>query len=200
MDAAPFFSDNIFRLLIIPILIFCARIMDVSIGTMRVIFVSRGFKFYAALCGFFEVLIWIIAITQIIKNLNNPLYYVAYAGGFASGNYLGMVLEEKIALGTVLLRIIIPHEIEELEKYLTQSKFGMTVLEAKGIYGDVKILFTVVKRKELVNILCSIEAIDPNIFYTVEDIRYFNKNTLSVCRNIKNTPSFLQSLLRLKNP
>jgi len=120
MESGSFFSDHIFRLVIIPVLIFLARIMDVSIGTMRVIFVSRGFKFYAALCGFFEVLIWIIAITQIIKNLNNPLYYIAYAGGFATGNFIGMVLEEKIALGTVLLRIVVPHEIEELEKYLKE--------------------------------------------------------------------------------
>ena len=200
MESGSFFSDHIFRLVIIPVLIFLARIMDVSIGTMRVIFVSRGFKFYAALCGFFEVLIWIIAITQIIKNLNNPLYYIAYAGGFATGNFIGMVLEEKIALGTVLLRIVVPHEIEELEKYLKESNFGMTVLEAKGIYSDVKILFTVLPRKELEHVLCSIEKINPNIFYTVEDIRYFNKNALSVCRDIKITNKFLQLLLRVKNP
>lgn len=200
MDISSLFSDNIFRYLIIPVLIFMARIMDVSIGTMRVIFVSRGFKIFAALCGFFEVLIWIIAITQIIKNLNNPLYYIAYAGGFATGNYIGMVLEEKIALGTVLLRIVIPHEIPELEKYLKESKYGLTVLEAKGLYSEVKILFTVLPRKELDKVLSYVEKIDPNVFYTVEDIRYFNKKTDSMSRDTKMSKGFLQSLLRIKNP
>jgi uncharacterized protein YebE (UPF0316 family) len=200
MDISSIFSDNIFRYLIIPVLIFMARIMDVSIGTMRVIFVSRGFKLFAAFCGFFEVLIWIIAITQIIKNLNNPLYYIAYAGGFATGNYIGMVLEEKIALGTVLLRIVIPHEIPELEKYLRESKYGLTVLEAKGLYNEVKILFTVLPRKEVDKVLCYIEKINPNVFYTVEDIRYFNKKTDSMSRDPKMSRGFLQSLLRILNP
>src|SRR4030042_205994 len=89
MDLASFYSSEVFTLVIIPLLIFMARICDVTLDTARIIYESRGMKLLAAVIGFFEVLIWLISITQIIHNLTNIIYYVAYAGGFAMGNFIG---------------------------------------------------------------------------------------------------------------
>ncbi len=98
---ADFFGSDWFNYLVLPAAIFLARICDVTIGTLRIIFVSKGNKLIAPVLGFFEVLIWIIAITRIIENLNNPFCYVAYAAGFATGNYIGLRVEEKLAVGIV---------------------------------------------------------------------------------------------------
>ena len=95
------FNSNFYAWLLLPFLIFMARIADVSIGTVRLIFVSRGFKYLAPIVGFFEVHIWLLAIGQIMKNLSNPICYLGYAGGFAMGNYVGMHIAEKLSLGVV---------------------------------------------------------------------------------------------------
>src|SRR5665648_86798 len=105
MDYLAINSDT-FSLFILPALIFIARIMDVSLGTIRIIFVIRGQKLLATLLGFFEIMIWLLAIGQIFQNLTDITYYIAYAGGFAAGNYVGIYLESKLALGTLAVRII----------------------------------------------------------------------------------------------
>ena len=94
-----FFGSEIFTFIILPILIFIARVCDVSIGTMRIIFISRGAKILAPLLGFFEILIWLVAIGKVMQNLDNIACYVAYAGGFATGNFVGIRIEEKLAMG-----------------------------------------------------------------------------------------------------
>ena len=160
---------------LVPILIFSARIMDVSIGTMRVIFISRGYKMFAAVSGFFEVLIWVFAITQILSNLTNPVYYIAYAGGFATGNYVGMRIEEKIALGKVLVRVITPNNVANMTDFLRKRNFGVTTHDARGLYGNVKILFTIIPRRDLDTVVDAIRKLNPKAFYTVEDVRYVHE-------------------------
>ena len=179
MESIAFFNTTIFKYIILPILIIIARVTDVSIGTMRVIFVSKGYKLFAALCGFFEVLVWIFAITQILKNITNPLYYFAYAGGFAIGNFVGMLIEEKIALGYVLIRVITPNELVELTDYLKNHSHGVTIHDAEGLYGTVKILFTIIPRYDLEQITSFIKVVNPHAFYTVEDIRSVNVRNFS---------------------
>ena len=174
MDISSFMAMPVFTYVILPFLIFCSRIVDVSIGTMRMIFVSKGYKLLAVLCGFFEILIWMIAITQIMQNLTNPLYYIAYAGGFATGNYVGMFIEEKIALGNVFLQIITPNELFELISYLKDNDYGATIVDGKGVAGTVKILFTIVPRSELDSIVSFIKKVNPQAFYTIEDLRHVN--------------------------
>ena len=93
-------------LIIIPLLIFVARIFDVTLGTIRIILVSRGVKIPAALLGFFEVLIWLIAIGRVMQNLNNVSNYIAYAGGFAMGNFVGIYIENKLAMGLLSIRVV----------------------------------------------------------------------------------------------
>ena len=88
-----------FSLLVLPVLIFCARIVDVSLDTMRILYMNRGRKVIAPLLGFVQALIWILAVSQVMKNLANPICYLAYGAGFATGNYVGMRIEEKVATG-----------------------------------------------------------------------------------------------------
>ncbi len=156
-----------------------ARITDVSIGTMRVIFVSRGYKFFAAVAGFFEVLIWIVAITNIMQNLSSPLYYLAYAAGFAIGNYLGMCIEEKIALGHVMPSIVTKNEMSDLTAFLKEREYGITMLPAKGMYGTVRILMSVIPRNDLEDVIEYIKEVNPQAFYTVEDIRFVNDKSVA---------------------
>lgn len=160
-----------FSLIILPLLIFTARICDVSIGTLRIILVGRGHKMLAPLLGFFEVLVWLIAIQQIMQNLTNTIYYFAYAAGFAAGNYVGMLIEEKIALGILVIRIITNQSAEKLIEKLRQQDYGVTSIDAAGKTGPVNVLYTIIRRADLKNIITLINDYHPNAFYSVEDVK-----------------------------
>jgi uncharacterized protein YebE (UPF0316 family) len=170
MDAA-FLNSDIFKFVVLPLIIFSTRICDVTLDTLRIIYVSRGLKILAASIGFFEVLIWLFAITQIFKNLTNPLYYVAYAGGFAMGNFVGIFIEERMAIGTVVVRIITQKDAAELIEQLKNAGYGVTHVDAQGAQGPVKIIFTIVKRKDIDHVLGIIQLSNPLAFYTIEDVR-----------------------------
>jgi uncharacterized protein YebE (UPF0316 family) len=174
MDAA-FFQSEIFRYVLLPLLIFSTRICDVTLDTLRIIYVSRGIKFLAASIGFFEVLIWLFAITQIFKNLTNPLCYIGYAGGFAMGNFIGILIEERMAIGTVVIRIITQKDADELIELLKNTGYGVTHVDAQGSQGPVKIIFTIVKRKDIEHVLDILRSCNPLAFYTIEDVRSVRK-------------------------
>lgn len=159
-----------FTWVVIPVVIFLARIVDVTIGTARVIFVSRGYRFLAAGAGFFEVLIWLMAIGQIMQNLTNPLCYIAYASGFALGNYIGITLTEKLSLGIVLIRVIVNQSAEKLLESFKKNQFGVTSLEGTGAYGSVNIVFTIVPRHQVRQVVSIIKAFNPQAFYSIEEI------------------------------
>ena len=135
MDIAAFYHSEIFKFIILPAIIFLARICDVTLDTLRIIYVSRGLKFLAPLVGFFEVLIWLMAITQILSNMTNITYYIAYAGGFAMGNFIGIAIEEKMAIGTVVIRIITQKHAVELIEFLKCDGYGVTHVDAQGAQG-----------------------------------------------------------------
>ncbi|MDD5193866.1 MAG: DUF5698 domain-containing protein [Candidatus Nanoarchaeia archaeon] len=170
--------EIIFAYGILPLLIFLARVMDVSLGTIRIIFISKGFKLLSLIIGFFEVLIWLTAINQIWSNLNNVWLFIAYAGGFAVGNYVGIWLDEKISLGHAMVRIIIRKNSNKLIKELERNNYQITILNGQSgnEETDVKVILSVIKRKELKNIFEIIKRINPKAFYTVEDIRSTRKN------------------------
>jgi Uncharacterized protein conserved in bacteria len=161
----------LFTWVILPILIFFARIMDQTIGTLRLIFLSKGMKYIAPFLGFFEVIIWLLAVGQIMQHLDNWLSYVAYGAGFATGNFIGMLLEEKISLGTVIIRVILSRQSPELIDELKSQNFGLTLVDAEGSKGSVKLIFSIIRRKELLNFINTIHQFNPNAFYTVEDVK-----------------------------
>ncbi len=164
-----------FLYIILPLLVFLARILDVTIGTLRIIFVSKGLKHFAAVLGFFESLIWLIAVAQVMQNLNSWQTYIAFACGFGAGNYVGVVLEERIALGNLLIRIITMKEADELVDVLWKAGYGVTSVDATGESGPVKLIFSITKRRNLHKIIAIIKKYNPNAFYTIEDMRYVNQ-------------------------
>ena len=97
---------DFFNWFLFPLIIFCSRLCDVSLGTLRSVLASKGNKKIVPYIGFFEVLLWLIAISQIMKNLNNVMCYFAWAGGYAMGSYVGLTIEEKLAIGKQVMRII----------------------------------------------------------------------------------------------
>jgi uncharacterized protein YebE (UPF0316 family) len=143
-------------------------------GTLRIIFVAKGLKHFAAILGFFESLIWLIAVAQVMQNLNSWQTYVAFALGFAAGNFVGVVLEERIALGNLLIRVITMKEADELVGVLRKSGYGVTSVDAQGESGPVKLIFSITKRRNLGKIIAIIKQYNPNAFYTIEDMRYVN--------------------------
>ncbi|MBN2322764.1 MAG: DUF2179 domain-containing protein [Spirochaetes bacterium] len=165
------FDSRTFTWIILPLLIFFARICDVSIGTLRIIFVSRGNKLAAPLLGFFEVLIWLTAIGKIMQNLDNIMAYVAYGGGFAMGNFIGIWIEQKLAVGLVILRVITRKDAAALSEDLRSRGFGVTCIDAEGNEGPVNIVYSVLKRSALGEAIGLVEKMNPGAFYSIEDVR-----------------------------
>ena len=132
-------ASDAFKWAILPLLIFSARIMDVTLGTMRIVFVSRELKYIAPVVGFFEVLIWLFAIRVIMQNLNNIFCYIAYGAGFAMGVFIGLHIEQRLAIGGSLIRIITRKDATELIRHLRSKGYGVTNMDAKGAEGKVHI-------------------------------------------------------------
>lgn len=183
-----------FAWVLLPILIFLARIVDVSIATIRILFLSKGIKGWTTLMAFFEILIWLLAMTQIMKNLSNPVCYIAYAGGFATGTYVGMMIEEKLAFGKVLVQVISPLDVSPLIKRFEVDNIGVTKVRAEGVKGGVHILYSVVDRSSLNSIKKCILSFDPKAFYLVHEIKYSNKGIFTP----KNSMRRIERLRRLR--
>ncbi len=155
----------------LPLMVFVARVIDVTLGTLRIIFVSRGHKYLAPLLGFVEVFIWIVAVSQIMRGVNSLVAYLAYAAGFAAGNYVGMWVEGRLAIGKLMLRTILPGDTQELADALHEAGFGVTRSEALGANGPVSILFTAINRKDMPVVVGIIHHRYPKAFLTVEELR-----------------------------
>jgi len=163
--------SSLFNWIILPSLIFSIRVVDVSMGTLRIILMSRGKKNWVPFFGFVEIFIWLIAIKQIFHNLNNWMCYIAYAGGFAMGNYVGMWLDDKLALGFQVVRIITRTDASNLISALIKNGYGVTHADGEGATGRVKIIFTLIHRKCLPEVREMIQQFNPRAFYSVEDVR-----------------------------
>ena len=167
-----FFQSEIYTYLVLPLFIFLARIADVTLGTTKIILISKGYKKIVPLLGFFEIFIWILAISRIMQNLDNVICYFAYAGGFASGNYIGMLLEEKLALGDLLIRVITQKDATGLINSLHEQGYGTTSVEAMGLKDHVHIIYTIVKRAEFKEVVDIIHSFNPKAFFSIEDLRF----------------------------
>jgi len=173
MDTS-FFDSSLFTFIILPIIIFFTRVVDVSLDTLRIIFISRGNKLVAPLLGFFAVLVWLMAITQIMQHLDNWVCYIAYAGGFATGNYIGLIIEEKLAIGFQVIRVITGRDSTPLIENLRNKGYGTTSIWAEGKEGKVHIIFSIVKRSDVQEVVALINIFNPKAFYSIEDIRSLN--------------------------
>lgn len=163
---------------LVTLLIFCARMVDVSLATVRIILVARGLKRIAPLIGFFEVLVWLFAISQVMQHLDRWYNYVAYAGGFATGTWMGIFLESRLALGLLAVRIITPEDAADLIGRLRSERFGVTDFAARGISGNVRLIFAVIHRRDLEKILEIIRDTHPRAFVSTSDVRSVNEGFL----------------------
>ena len=166
------FQSEAFSLYGIPLLICLARVLDVSIGTLRIIFVSKGLRLWAPILGFFEVSIWLIAISKVMENLTNPINYIAYALGFSLGNYIGMFIESRLALGMVVIRMITKKDSHDLVSALRSLRYSVTVADAEGNNGIVSVVFTVIKRSDIEKVRSLIGIYNPLAVYSIEDVRH----------------------------
>jgi uncharacterized protein YebE (UPF0316 family) len=156
---------------LLPVIIFFGRICDVTLGTLRIIFVSKGEKNKAPIIGFFEVLIWIVIISQVFTRANDFIAYLSFAAGYAMGSYVGIMIEKRIAYGIILCRIYTQKDGMELVRKLNKMDFGATMTRGEGSVNQVNIIETVVSRKQMKPLEQLLIAFDPNIFYVVEDVR-----------------------------
>jgi uncharacterized protein YebE (UPF0316 family) len=154
--------------ILITVSIFVMRLCDVSIGTIRVILLTRGQKYYAAMLGFFEVMIFILAISQVLRGDLNFLNVLAYCGGFAAGNIVGVALEERIALGFSCVRVFTQAKGTELSAALREADFGVTQMLGRGRDGKVYVLETAVRRGDVPNVRKIASELDGRAFVMVE--------------------------------
>jgi uncharacterized protein YebE (UPF0316 family) len=164
-------TPEVFAFVIVPVLIFLARVCDMSLDTIRVIFVSKGIRYLPAIVGFFEVIIWLVAIGQVMNNLTNVVCYLAYGAGFATGTIIGMAIAERLSLGLAIVRIITDEDPAGLIQILRSHDYGVTVLDGEGGKGQVKVIFTIIKRQDLQHVVAIIKDFNPDAFYSVEDVK-----------------------------
>jgi uncharacterized protein YebE (UPF0316 family) len=177
---------------LLPILVFFAELCVVTLCTLRIIFLSRGMKILPPLIGFFEVTTWLFAIGKVMQNLSDPGCFLGFACGFTLGNFFGVLIEQALALGHVVVRTITHKDATDLVESLRLAHFGVTSLAADGARGPVKMIFTVVRRKELEAVLVLIRRFDPDAFYSVDEIQEAGPG---IFRQRKRVRGILPSLL-----
>ncbi|MCE1165375.1 MAG: DUF5698 domain-containing protein [Bacteroidetes bacterium] len=144
------------------------RIIDVSLGTIRTITTVHGNKYRAGLIGFFEVTIWVIAISTVMSHLNNFINIFAYSGGFALGTIIGISIEQKLGSGFVSLYIISMNYPDDIAMALRENKIGVTMMPGEGASGGVTVLMVLISRKRQKEVMNLVEKIDPNVFISVQ--------------------------------
>jgi uncharacterized protein YebE (UPF0316 family) len=159
---------SVFDAAALPALIFGAEMCVVTISTIRIISLSRGMKYTAALLGLVEIVVWLFAIGQVMQNLNNLGCSLAFAVGFAVGNYLGVLIDQKMALGFLVVRVITARNPRDLVDGLKAAGYGVTSIDGRGGTGPVCIVLTVIPRRDFDNVLALLRRFDPHIFFSVD--------------------------------
>ena len=154
-----------------PLIIFCLRIVDVSMSTVRILLAVRGYKVVVPIIGFFEVLVWVFAVGNAIRFLDSGWHLLGYAGGFATGNIVGLLIEEKLAIGYATIRVVSTHAGVEMADALRNIGFGVTEFGGQGRDGRVEIVYTVCTRRAVPRVLDEVERWDRHAFITVEEPR-----------------------------
>jgi uncharacterized protein YebE (UPF0316 family) len=154
-----------------PLVIFGLRIVDVSMSTMRILLAVRGHRYIVPFIGFFEVLIWVVAVGNAIRFLDSPLHLLGYASGFATGSLVGLLIEERLAIGYATVRIVSRHAGVELADALRALGFGVTEFGGQGRDGRVEVAYTVCQRRDIPRVIAEVERWDRQAFITVEEPR-----------------------------
>ncbi|MDD3857335.1 MAG: DUF5698 domain-containing protein [Methanoculleus sp.] len=162
---------------LIPLLVFGARVIDVSLETLRIILLARGGRLIVPAIAFVEILFWIVSLGLVVNEFTNPVYLISYGAGFAAGNYAGILLEERLAMGICVLRVITSEEDRALIDAIRAAGYGVTVVAAEGLHGPCTIFYSVVRRCDLLPIARVVEEMNPCAFCTVEDVRSTTRGT-----------------------
>lgn len=159
----------------LPILIFLARVFDVTLGTVRIIFISRGKKYLAPLLGFVETFVWIMVVSQIVRNISGIWSFVGYAAGFAAGTLVGMFVEDRLAIGTLMVRTILAGDVSPLIQRLRDAGYGVTCVPGEGASGPVTNIHTIIKRKDIQAVVTIIQTLHPRAFLSIEEVQAAHK-------------------------
>ncbi len=158
------------NILIAALSIFLLRLLDQTLGTLRILYVNKGKPLFGAILGFIESAIWIVAISQVIQDLNDPFLIFGYALGFAAGTIMGSYIENTIAIGDIVVRIFVPKDSdsEQVAEKLRTNGLGVTVINGEGMQGEVTIAWCVTPRKRLKEVMKIVSEITPNAYVTTE--------------------------------
>jgi len=165
-----------------PLVIFGLRICDVSLATIRMLLSVRGVKYAAPFIGFFEVLIWITAVGTAIQHLDSPLHVMGYAAGFATGTLVGLMIEERMAIGMASIRVVSRHGGVELAEAMRELGFGVTEFSGQGREGTVEVVDAVIRRRDLPSAMKAIDFWDPEAFVTIQEPRAIRRGWLLQAR------------------
>ncbi len=165
------------------LLIFMAKCADVTLATVRTIFVVKGKKKLAFFVGIFEILIYLFAMDKVLGDMGDIVKVISYALGFATGNVVGITMEEKLAIGLITAQIFTGKDVDSFADYLRNNGFGVTVIEGRGREGIKHILQVVLDRKHLDNFQKTINEYDSKAFVAVSEIKkvsggYFGRNNM----------------------
>lgn len=177
-------NSELAQWVLIPLLIMVARITDVTIGTIRIIFVARGNARVAAILGFFEVTIWLLAISQVLQNLTNVACYLGYGLGFALGNVFGITVEKRLCSGMQIIRIVTTSGLGSLPMVLRDEGYGVTTVKGQGAKGPVDLVYVVAERKNTAEVLELVESMEPASFVTVQDIGHHQHGHIKTIRRL----------------
>jgi len=165
-----FINFDLYAYLILPLLIFSARVFDQSLGIIRIILATKGLTLPAFIFGFFESFVWLLAIGRIMTKIDNLFYYFVFAAGFASGNVFGIFIEKKLSIGFVVIRVIFQKDSEKSIDKLKNYGFRLTLVDAFGMEQPVKMIFSTLKRNQIKLFLNTLKENNPTAFYTIEDV------------------------------
>lgn len=161
-----------------PLVVFSLRATDVTLATFRMRMIMRGHRFVAPLIGFFEILLWVTAIGIVVNYLDSPLHVIGYAAGFATGNFLGLIIEERLALGLATIRTVVRAGGAELATALRDAGFGVTEMPGRGRDGTVEVLYAVLPRRRIEECLRLVERGAPDSFVVVDEPRTVRRGWL----------------------
>lgn len=173
-----FFDTILFQYVLLPLFIFAAKLFEVSVGTLRLIFLARQEKNIVPFVAFVEVVIWIGTIGIVLANLTNIMAYLAYALAFAIGNRLGMAIEERMAIGNSMVRVVTKRRAKKLIRYLKKEKFAITTTEAVSANGQVNLIDILLPKKELKKVLAKVKRFNPRAFLSIEDVKVLNEGLM----------------------